>query len=60
MIRGDIPRSKLMERALTRFLDDVKEGRVDLIPHVRTGPDKTISADVTTAVNAVETAILQK
>jgi hypothetical protein len=33
-IRGDIPRSRILERALIRYLDDLKEGQVSIVPPV--------------------------
>jgi metal-responsive CopG/Arc/MetJ family transcriptional regulator len=31
-VRGDIPRSKIVERAIVRYLDDVKSGEERLLP----------------------------
>lgn len=33
-IRGPIPRSRLVERALIHLLTDVENGRIDLLPRI--------------------------
>jgi hypothetical protein len=43
-IRGDIPRSKIIERAIIRYLNAVKSGKVRLLPEL----DKIVVAEAAT------------
>ncbi len=33
-IRGDIPRSRILEKAMRHYIDDVKTGKIALLPGV--------------------------
>ncbi len=49
-IRGDIPRSRILERAMKHYIDDVRSGKIALLPGVGVGATHqaaTASTDIT-------------